>query len=241
MRRAFGTVCWEFAANGKELYDDIKIGLMPLMKRIKNGLRLTFPPKTPSKLKAIADRCFDDLPENRPTFARLQMELMDLVQPMMSSVRDVGTLINAPLAQRLRNMSTAVTLHTRRTIGGAKRRTLKARKGRKGAGGNAAAASQAAARSAAAKFAAEKLDTEQAVVRAASADSMSSADAVTAGSPKSKGVGFAVEGESGVGGDGGDGNGHDPDHARYRPVYMAHEHITVEEDEDEEVTPSTIY
>ena len=206
---AFGTVCWEFASNGNELYDEVKSGLMPLMKKIKNGYRLKFPPKTPSKLKSVAARCFDDVPENRPTFAQLQAELGALCEPLKASIRDVGALINAPLAQRLKNMSTAVTLHTRRTVGGVRKRTIKA-DARNGKPTGANAATRAAARAATAKIAAEKLDTEAALVRAASDQpSRETSDA------SGRSVGFG--GAHGSGGGGGDE--HD---AKYRPVYAAH-------------------
>jgi serine/threonine protein kinase len=115
---AFGCVIWEFTENGKELYDELKLGLMPLMKRIKQGLRLKFKESAPPALVALAKRCFHNDADQRPKFAELADELEEEVISRTAAsgiaVRDVGSLINASLASRLKEMSTAATLQGRK-------------------------------------------------------------------------------------------------------------------------------
>jgi serine/threonine protein kinase len=112
---AFGVVCWEIATYGVQPYGSSS-KLLVLLQEIDNGLRLTWPEGCPSKLKELGERCHALEPENRPRFSDLKDELLEYLEPMKSKIRDVGMLLNAPLEDRLREMSTRATLIRRKSI-----------------------------------------------------------------------------------------------------------------------------
>jgi serine/threonine protein kinase len=112
---AFGVVCWEIATYGLQPYGSSK-ELVKLLQKIEKGLRLEFPPGCPSALRELADACHTLDPAARPSFAVAKEQLLKLLDPMKHKIRDVGGLLNAPLEERLREMSTRATLVRRKSL-----------------------------------------------------------------------------------------------------------------------------
>lgn len=112
---AFGVVCWEIASYGVQPYGSAS-KLLALLQKIDDGMRLEWPAGCHPKLKEYGERCFALEPDERPHFPELKDELLRLLEPMKSKIRDVGNLLNAPLEERLREMSTRATLIRRKSI-----------------------------------------------------------------------------------------------------------------------------
>lgn len=112
----YGTVIWEMATYGKNPFYEIRKGLPEVMKQVRGGLRLSFPPDFSPRLLALAQRCFALKPGDRPSFSEVGRELMEQLTPREAEVRDVGAMLNGTLEERLGDLSTAVTLRRRRTI-----------------------------------------------------------------------------------------------------------------------------
>ena len=114
--KRYGTVIWEMATYGKNPFYEIRKGLPEVMKQVRGGLRLSFPPDFSPRLLALAQRCFALKPGDRPSFSEVGRELMEQLTPREAEVRDVGAMLNGTLEERLGDLSTAVTLRRRRTI-----------------------------------------------------------------------------------------------------------------------------
>ena len=112
---AFGVICWEIASYGVQPYGSAS-KLLALLQKIDDGMRLEWPAGCHSGLKEFGVRCHALEADDRPHFSELKDELLQLLEPMKAKIRDVGNLLNAPLEDRLREMSTRATLIRRKSI-----------------------------------------------------------------------------------------------------------------------------
>ncbi|XP_078575879.1 uncharacterized protein LOC144861749 isoform X2 [Branchiostoma floridae x Branchiostoma japonicum] len=75
---SFGVLLWEIMAMGNLPYEGMKGKRM--MDMIKDGGRLQKPSSCPEELYALMTRCWETLPEDRPTFPELKSSLIRIMQ-----------------------------------------------------------------------------------------------------------------------------------------------------------------
>eukprot|EP00039_Didymoeca_costata_P030897 m.31988 g.31988 ORF g.31988 m.31988 type:complete len:1170 (-) comp8369_c0_seq1:1055-4564(-) len=113
---AFGVVIWEILTYGLQPYGK-ELKLVKILQHIdEKGLRLTWPDGGSEVLTDIGTSCFADKPSERPEFSELYTTLGKHLESSRKRLRDVGKLLNAPLEDRLREMSTQATIMRRKSM-----------------------------------------------------------------------------------------------------------------------------
>lgn len=61
-----GVIVWEIMTLGEQPYRNIPMGC--LYEKLKSGYRMEAPPTCPEEISSVMQRCWRDIPEERPSF-----------------------------------------------------------------------------------------------------------------------------------------------------------------------------
>ncbi|KAL9955848.1 hypothetical protein ACROYT_G037235 [Oculina patagonica] len=75
---SFGVLLWEIVTLGKLPYKGVN-GLVELYSKLKEGVRLEKPLHCSEELYCVMTRCWQNCPEERPTFKELHLILHDML------------------------------------------------------------------------------------------------------------------------------------------------------------------
>lgn len=75
---SFGVLMWEMASLGAQPYGGLAIELV--INQIRQGMRLQAPENCPEELYEMMSSCWRKLPQDRPTFATMKLQLDELLE-----------------------------------------------------------------------------------------------------------------------------------------------------------------